>query len=88
MGDMSESIFEGTSYGKAAMEKFGPVAENFRIYYVGWVEERPEEWETIRITGAEFRKAETGPDQGKLSIKLKGTDKTVYVTREQARKYK
>ena len=88
MGDMSESIFEGTSYGKAAMEKFGSVAENFRIYSVEWMEERPEDWETMRVTGAEFRKAKSGPNKGKLSIKLKDTDKTVYVTKEQMGKYK
>lgn len=81
--DMQERIFEETAAGKAAMAKIGEVPDNFRLYQFAWMEERPEDWETMQLTGAEFREAKSGPNKGKLSIKIKGTDKTVYVTKEQ-----
>ena len=83
MSDMERDIFAETPYGKAALKKMGPVPENFRLFEAGWMEERPEDWETMMVRGAQFRKAKSGPRKGKLAMRVKGTERTVYVTREQ-----
>jgi len=85
MSDMEQDIFAETPFGKIALKKMQPVSENFRLYEVGWMEERPEDFETMMVRGAEFRRAKSGPRKGKLAIKLKGTEKTVYLKKEQIR---
>jgi len=81
MTDMQERIFEETAGGKAAMQKLGEVPDNFRLYAFEWMEEKPEDWDTLKFTGAEFREAKRGPNKGRLSIKLKGTERTVFVNK-------
>ncbi|MFL1405422.1 hypothetical protein ACJO2E_08775 [Marinobacter sp. M1N3S26] len=81
---MSTDIFAGTSFGKAAlkvMSENGPLPENFRLYEMGWMEDRPEDFRTMKVSGAQFREAKTGPNKGKLSIMVDGTQRTVYVTK-------
>lgn len=41
----------------------------------------------MKVTGADFRVAKAGPDKGKLAVKVKGTDRTVYVTREEIKSF-
>ena len=80
MSDMKVDIFVDTNYGKAALRKLsklGKLPENFRLYsacLVGTDEG------TIKVDGAEFRLAKSGPNKGSLSILIKGTEKTVYVS--------
>ena len=76
--DMTVDVFVKQPYGKIALEKFGNVSENFRIYHVEWLDRT-----IMAVTGAEFRKVKKGPNKGKLSIKIKGTNRTVYVTADE-----
>ena len=72
--DMTIDIFAETAYGKVALEKMGEVPDNFRLYKAGWVDPS-----MMKVTGAKFRKALSGPNKGILSIKVKGTDRVAYV---------
>lgn len=71
---------ENTSYGKAALSKLAPVAENFRIFEAGWLGDKPSEWTVMEVKGMEFREAKTGPNKGKLTVPVAGTKRTAYVT--------
>ena len=83
MTDMSKDIFADCSYGKVALNKLAPVPEKFRLFSAGWLGERPADWKTMKVTGAEFREAKSGPQKGKLVIMVKGTQRSAYVTREE-----
>lgn len=78
---MSEDLFASTSYGKAALKKLGPVPENFRLYYAGWICERPEDWISMRVKGRVFRASRSG----ELDIPVPGTIRSVIVTRDEMR---
>jgi len=80
---MDKDLFADTSFGKAALKKLGPVPENFRLYSAGWLGAKPEDWDTMKVTGAEFRVAKRGKNAGKLSVMIPGTCRTVYVTKEE-----
>lgn len=86
MSDMERDIFAETPYGKAALKKMQPVPENFRLFEAGWLGEQPEDWEIMEVKGAEFRKAKSGPRKGRLAIRIRGTERTVYLTKDQIRK--
>lgn len=83
MTDLAVDIYASCAYGKVALRKMAPVPENFRLFEAGWIEKRVETWRTMRVTGAEFRHAKSGPNKGALSIMVKGTTRSVYVTREE-----
>lgn len=85
---MTEDIFAEQSFGKAALKKLDPVAENFRLYEAEWLGDKPSEWDVMKVTGAEFRTAMSGKNKGKLSIRIKGTERTAYVTKAEMQKYK
>lgn len=78
---------ENTSYGKAALSKLAPVAENFRIYEAGWLGDKPGEWTVMEVKGMEFRAAKTGPNKGKLTVPVAGTKRTTYVTKDEMRAF-
>ncbi len=77
MADMKVDIFADTSYGKIALRKLGDLPGNFRLYAAQVVGANED---TIKVTGAEFREAKSGQNKGKLSIRIKGTEKTTYVS--------
>ena len=79
--DMTRDIFAEQPYGKAALKKIGKVSENFRLYYCSWGDSDTRS--IMMVTGAEFRKAKRGKLKNVLSILVKGTEKTVYVTTEE-----
>jgi hypothetical protein len=83
MSDMTKDIFATCSYGQVALRKLGAVSNGFRLFSAGWLEAKPDDWQTMKVTGAEFRVAKAGPNKGKLSIKVPGTERSVYVTREE-----
>lgn len=85
MSDMTKDIFADTPYGKLALERMQPVPENFRLYEAGWIGNRPEDCKVMEVKGAEFREAKSGPRKGNLAIKIKGTERSVYLTKEQIR---
>jgi len=78
---VDEKLFEQYPYGKAALKKMGAVPDNFRLYEAGFLEERPEEFDTMKVLGAEFRLAKSGPNKGKLAVMVSGTIRTAYVTK-------
>lgn len=78
---------ENTTYGKAALSKLAPVAENFRVFEAGWLGDKPSEWTVMEVKGMEFRAAKTGPRKGELVVPVPGTKRTVYVTRDEMRAF-
>lgn len=50
-----EDVMSKTSYGQAALQKFGQVPEGFQIFSAGWIGEKPEDWKTMRVSGAQFK---------------------------------
>jgi len=80
---MDEKLFEQYPYGQVALKKMGAVPDNFRLYEAGWFEDKPEDFDTMKITGAKFRVAKSGPKKGKLSIMVPDTKRTVYVTKSE-----
>lgn len=81
--DLRRDIFGELPYGQAALEKLGKVPENFRLYAAGWLGKTPEEWKNMKLVGAEFREATKGPNAGQLCKMIPGTQRTVYLTREE-----
>lgn len=71
---MAEFWFDDTGFGKAALKKMGKVPENFHLYSSERVSGG------MRVVGAEFRKAKTGKNKGELCIKIKGTDRDMFVS--------
>ena len=45
--------------------------------------DHPDEWHVMEVVGAQFRAAKSGQNKGKLTIKVKGTERRTYVTREE-----
>lgn len=76
-------IFAQTSYGKAALRKLGKVPENFMLYEAGFIGDKPENWNGMRVKGCVFRAASKGPRAGQLVIPVPGTIQSVIVTKEE-----
>ena len=50
-----DDLMDATSYGKAALRKFGTVPIGFRVFKAEWLGDNPADWQTMRVTGAQFR---------------------------------
>lgn len=83
MNDMSVDVFAQSIYGKVALRKLAPLPDNFRLFSAEKLGEKPGDWVSIKVTGAEFRQAKSGPNMGKLCIKVEGTMRSAYVTKEE-----
>lgn len=81
--DMTEDTFAAQPYGKIALKKLPPLPQNFRLFSAGWLGEKAQDWDTMKVTGAEFREAISGTNKGKLAIMVKGTQRSAYVTRQE-----
>lgn len=77
--DMRIDIFAEYPYGKLALQKIGSTDPNFRLFCAGWLG-KGDKREVMRVTGAVFREPTSGPNKGKLSIKVRGTEQSVLVT--------
>ena len=55
MSKTTDDIMDTTSFGKAAMKKFGAVPEGFHIFAAEWLGDKPEDWKSMRVTGAQFQ---------------------------------
>ena len=62
-----------TSYGKAALRKFGAVPGGFHVFSAAWIGDKPEDWKQMRVIGAQFQSKRRVP----------GTTMTTIVTREE-----
>jgi hypothetical protein len=80
--DMTDDVFAETAIGQAALKEWGAVPENFRIYLAVWLGDHPN-YSHMKVVGAEFRPAKTGPNKGSLSIKIPRTERTVYLSKSQ-----
>lgn len=80
--DMTNDIFADTTYGMIALEKLGMVPDNFRLFEAEWLGGGYER-KVMRVTGAEFRIAKSGPNKGKLAVIIPKTKQTAYVTAEE-----
>ena len=88
MPDMDTDIFAEQPYGRAALKKMAansPLPENFPLYCAEWLGDKKNMYQTLKVTGAEFRAARMGPYKGKLSVLLPDTKRTVYLSPEEAR---
>jgi hypothetical protein len=85
--DMQKDLMAEQAYGKAALKKLAPTPENFLLYEAGWLGDKPSEWTVMKVTGAEFRVAKTGPNKGKLSVMVAGSKRTAFVTEEEMRAF-
>lgn len=74
-----EDIFAQQSYGKVALAKMKPDNPDFILYCAGWVGDI-HTTDTMKVEGAVFRAAKSGPNKGKGVIEVKGTRKVAYVT--------
>lgn len=79
MSDMTVDLFAEVAFGKAALAKLVPVDPNFRLYCAGHADAKG----TMRVTGAIFAHGKRGMYKGVLSVLIKGTEQTVYVTRSE-----
>ena len=80
---MQDLIFEKSAFGRAALQQLGAVGEGFRLLSAEWLGDTVLSARVMKVTGADFRAAKGGPNKGKLAIKLAGTTRTAYVTREE-----
>jgi hypothetical protein len=51
----SDDIMDDTTFGRAAFKKFGAVPEGFRIYRAAWIGDKPADWKSMRVTGAQWK---------------------------------
>jgi hypothetical protein len=77
--DMEHDIFGDTDYGKLALKRIADPHPDFRLYSAGWLG-KGNDRHVMRVTGAVFRRALRGPNIGKLSKLVKGTERTAYLT--------
>jgi hypothetical protein len=68
-----DDCMDNTSYGRAALRRFGVVPEGFHVFHAGWLGKCPEDWTTMRVRGAQFKDGRRIPR----------TTMTVVVTREE-----
>jgi hypothetical protein len=61
------------------LQEIAPNDPNFRLYKAGWLG-KVHVREVMEVTSAAFRYALRGPEEGKLSIMVPGTTRTVHVT--------
>lgn len=87
MSNMEVDMFAENSFGKAALKKMGELPENFRLYEAGYVEDHPKDFRVMKVKGCEFRRAKTGKNKGKLSIKIPGTERSACVTPEECKEF-
>lgn len=85
---MTKDVFAQYAYGKIAIDKIsklpGGLPDNFRLFEAGWLGNIGQ---VMRVTGAQFRVAKTGPHKGKLAVMIPKTKQTAYVTAEEIKAY-
>lgn len=84
--DMEFDMFAQYGFGKAALAKIKPEDPDFRLYAAGWIGKAGER-NVMQVTGAVFRRVTRGANKGKLSILVRGTEKTVQVLPSEMKAY-
>ena len=83
--DMRKDPFADFEFGQVALQKLAPNDENFRLYAAGWLGDGNQH-DVMEVSGAIFRESTRGPTKGQLSVLVKGTRRTAYVTAEEMRR--
>lgn len=76
---MEDDIFAKQPYGQLALKKMGKVPADFRLYCAEFLPEGPGPYKAMKVTGAEFRRAQRGPNKDKLCILVPGTQRVAYL---------
>jgi hypothetical protein len=63
-----DDLMDLTRYGKAARLKFGAVPDGFHVFKAEWLGDEPEEWKSMRVTGAQFKGRHRVPDTTMATI--------------------
>ena len=71
--DEMNDEMDNTSFGKVARQKFGAVPDGFHVYSAELLGDKPEDWQSMRVRGAQFKGRRRVP----------GTTMTTIVTREE-----
>jgi len=79
--DMENDSFADCPHGKAALRKLGDVPESFRLFYARWLGNDLRNADTMEIRGAEFRRAKSGKNKGKMTVMVPGTERTVFINK-------
>jgi hypothetical protein len=84
-----DNPFAQETFGKIAFERAGEGNPDFRLYEVGWLETggHPSTWNVLECKGAIFRESARGPRKGQKCIMVKGSKRTVYVTKAEMEAY-
>lgn len=83
MAENPHGIYADYPFGKAALARLAPLPENFVLCEA----ELLGEGNGMKVTGAVYRAAKSGPNKGKLTIKVPGTQQVVYLSVEEIKKF-
>ena len=72
----------------AAAHKLGEIPDGFMFYEWEWIGDNPKQWTIMKVTGAVFREAKSGPRKGERVIKVSRTQQSIYVTSDEINKFK
>ena len=80
-----DNRFAQEAFGKIAFERAAEGNPDFQLYEVGWLETggHPSTWSVLECKGAIFRESTRGPRKGQKCIMVKGSKRTVYVTKDE-----
>lgn len=84
--DMRNDLFAEYSYGKVALQKIGATDPSFKLFFAGWLGDGKKR-EVMRVKGAIFREAKSGPNKGQLCIKVPDTERSALVTSHEMGEY-
>lgn len=84
--DMRNDPFAEYTYGRLALKKIGSTDPNFRLFKAAWLG-KANERQVMRVTGASFREALSGPNKGQLCVKVEGSEHSALVTSSEMDEY-
>ena len=76
--DMENCFFSELPFGKIALQRFGEVPENFRLYEAGCLGNHPN-YHGMEVKGAEFERMKRDKTRGKI---IRDTTRTVYISKK------
>ena len=67
----------------AGIKKMREVPDGFCFYAFAWLGDNPEDFDVMRLTGAVYREAKSGPNKGKRTIQVPNSVRNIYVTAQE-----
>ena len=83
MAENPHGMYADYPFGKAALARLAPLPDNFVLCEA----ELLGAGNGMKVTGAVYRAAKSGPNKGMLTIKVPGTQKVVYLSVEEIKKH-